>query len=211
MQRMSRMLIKICGMKEFSNVSDVAGLNPAYMGFILFQGSPRYVSPYQVAGLTEAIPGSIKKVGVFVNEPLEEAVKIARSRVFDLLQLHGDENPEYCRRLSEYIPVIKAFRIADSMPDVEAYEASCEFFIFDTRGEGFGGNGTRFNHHLLPDYASGKKYLLAGGISPLDAEIFKTKRYPGMAGFDLNSRFETAPGRKDINLLKSFINTIRND
>lgn len=208
---MSRTLIKICGMKELSNVLDVADLNPKYMGFILYPGSPRYITPVQATELIAAIPASIQKVGVLVNEPLEKAVRTATSKLFDLLQLHGDESPEYCRQLSEYIPVIKAFRISECLPEVKEYESYCEFFIFDTRGDGFGGNGTRFDHDLLRNYSAGKEYLIAGGIGPEDAMICKTEKYPGMAGFDLNSRFETVPGRKDLFLLKKFISTIQND
>lgn len=208
---MKKMLVKICGMKEPSNVSEVARLNPSFMGFILFKGSSRYVTLEHAAQLISSISKSIMKVGVMVNEPLENALIIAGSKLFDLLQLHGDESPEYCRTLSEFLPVIKAFSVGDRLPDVKAYEAFCEFFILDTRGDGFGGNGTKFDHSLLYNYTSLKEYLIAGGISPEDAMTYKTKKYPGMAGFDLNSRFEIAPGIKDINLLRNFIRRIRND
>lgn len=205
---MKRMLIKICGMKDSVNVSEVAGLNPSFIGFILFHSSPRYVTLEEVSELTSSLPETIRKVGVIVNEPLEKAIQMADSKLFDLLQLHGDESPEYCRKLSDYLPLIKAFRIGDRLPDVRAYEAFCEFFILDTHGEGFGGNGTRFDHNLLHNYSSKKEYLLAGGISPGDAMLLRARIFPGMAGVDLNSRFEITPGRKDVNLLKNFINNI---
>ena len=209
---MKDLRIKVCGMRDPGNIAEVVRLKPHYMGFILYKDSPRYVSPESAADLVKDIPPAIKKTGVLVNEPIEHAVSIARSRIFDLLQLHGSESPEYCRILSEHIRIIKAFQISDRLPDNLAdYQPFCNMFLFDSSGKKFGGTGHKFNHETLKDYSLDTGYILGGGISPADADYLRSLNAPRMAGIDLNSRFETAPGVKDINLLKNFIRKIEND
>lgn len=203
--------IKVCGMKDRDNVIAVAALEPDYMGFILYRNSPRYVDPETLHGLLSCVPTAIKKTAVLVNEPLERACRIARSGQFDLFQLHGDETPEYCRKLSEYAELIKAFRITDSLPsDLEAYMPCCKMFLFDTAGSKYGGTGKKFNHNILSFYNLEKDFILSGGISPADAESVACLNFPHLTAADLNSCFEVSPGIKDIGLLKDFIHKIRN-
>lgn len=199
-------------MRDPGNIADVILLKPHYMGFILYRDSPRYVSPESTADLLKDIPTEIKKIGVLVNESIDYALSIARSRIFDLLQLHGSESPDYCRILSEHIPVIKAFQIQDRLPDnLTDYQPFCDMFLFDSAGKKFGGTGSKFDHSVLKDYSLSTEYILGGGISPYDADYVKSLNAPLMAGIDLNSRFETALGVKDINILKNFIKKIEND
>lgn len=199
-------------MTDSLNVEEVTRLNPDYLGFILYKGSPRFVDLKTAARLTENIPSTIIKTGVLVNETLENAICIARSGVFDLLQLHGDETPEYCSWLSEEISIMKAFRIADQLPpDLCDYFPFCKLFLFDSAGEKFGGSGKKFNHSLLEEYDSENEFMLGGGISADDHEHLKTVKNKKLAGIDLNSRFEIRPGIKNINLLKEFIEKIRKD
>ncbi|HEX2919768.1 MAG TPA: phosphoribosylanthranilate isomerase [Bacteroidales bacterium] len=202
--------IKICGLKDPGNIGEIIHLQPDYLGFILYRNSPRYVETKSISGTLEKIPSSIKKVGVLVNEPLSKAIELAERGIFDLLQLHGNEDPQYCIELSKHARLIKAFRVSLSLPpDLEDYMNACDMFLFDTAGPNFGGSGQKFDHSILQDYGSEKKFLLSGGISPSDAHSFQNCIYPKMAGLDINSRFEIRPGFKDINLLKSFIGNIR--
>lgn len=195
-------------MKDPANVSEVAGLKPDYMGFILYRHSPRFIEPEAVEKLKCLIPGSIIKVGVIVNEPLENAVLLAGR--FDMLQLHGNEDVEYCRSLSGFAKIIKAFRISEGLPrDIADYQPYCSLFLFDAAGRLYGGNGTKFDHSHLEDYHLTTQFILSGGISPDDSMIIKNITKKSFAGIDLNSRFEITPGIKDITRLKKFMSKIR--
>ena len=204
--------IKICGMTDAGNISAVCSLGPDYMGFILYKRSPRYVSLEKAAKLVNKIPPSIQKIGVLVNEPFLNAMHIAKSRTFDFLQLHGDENPDYCRKLSVDVPVIKAFRISKNLPgNLADYQPFCSMFLFDTEGKDFGGTGKKFHHDVLNSYKLNTNYILAGGISVNDSHSLRAFTWPVMTGVDLNSRFEVRPGIKDTELLKKFIDNLRTD
>lgn len=204
--------VKVCGLRDPSNIAKVALLKPDFMGFILYEGSPRYVSMKEAVRLVKNIPPSIQKVGVLVNEPFENALEIAQSGVFDLLQLHGTESIEYCKKLFLHIEIIKAFSVSESLPEnLSDYQAVCTIFMFDTAGEKFGGTGKRFDHQILSGYSLNKGFILSGGISAGDSLYIKSMPADRLAGVDLNSRFEDMPGIKNISLLKKFIEKIRND
>jgi phosphoribosylanthranilate isomerase len=207
---MKELLIKVCGLKYPRNVDEVAELQPDYMGFILYKGSQRYVDLQTTEKLVKNIPRSINRVGVLVNEPIETALNIAKSGIFDILQLHGNESTDYCRKLSKHIRIIKAFSVKNNLPnDLSDYQPFCEQFLFDTAGEKQGGNGRSFDHNILKQYSVEKKYILSGGISPNDTDYLKSINTGSLAGVDLNSRFEVKPGIKDIILLKTFIGKLR--
>ena len=199
-------------MKDPDNIKEVIGLNPQYLGFILYRGSPRYVSLDTAGELVKNIPLPVQKVGVIVNEPLENALQIAKSGIFDLLQLHGTESVDYCRKIGEYIRIIKSFPLFDTLPEsLPEYGQFSDMFLFDTAGENYGGNGKMFDHKILNDYSVNMNYILSGGISPSDSTYIKSIVTDKMIGIDLNSRFEIRPGIKDVTLLKNFIEIIRKD
>lgn len=206
---MKKIKIKVCGMKDRDNIIEVAGLCPDFIGFILYKGSPRYVGFEEVQNLIKYIPESIQKVGVLVNEPIENAIDIAQSGVFNFLQLHGSESPEYCRILSSHLGVIKSFSIFDSFPvNMHYYQPYCSMFLFDTAGPKYGGNGKIFDHRILSGYNLETEFILSGGLSANDPAYIKSLSISKMAGVDLNSKFEIKPGLKDFNLLKTFIEKI---
>jgi len=208
---MREIRIKVCGMKDPSNIEEVVKLKPNYMGFILYKGSPRFVSFEQAAGLVKNIPSSILKTAVLVNESFENALRIAQSGVFDLIQLHGNESTEFCRKLSAHIRIIKTFSISDILPEnMKDYEPFCTMFLLDTAaGDKYGGTGKMFNHSILNNYSLNTDYILSGGISAGDSSYVKSINSDRLAGVDLNSRFEVEPGLKDINLLRNFMENIR--
>lgn len=207
---MKEIKIKVCGLNDLKNAEEVAALQPDYMGFILYRGSSRYASLETAGTIIKNIPTSTQKVAVLVNEPYEDALKIAQSGFFDLLQLHGNENPDYCSKLSHQIRLIKVFSVSDILPaNMPDYHEFCEMFLFDTASESYGGSGKVFDHKILSEYKSDKEFILSGGISSDDSPYIKTLKAEKLAAVDLNSRFEVRPGIKDIKLLKYFMEKLR--
>ena len=125
------------------------------------------------------------------------------------LQLHGNETPEICAVLKETgTEVIKAFSVGASFnfKNLEPYLPTCDFFLFDTKGPLPGGNGYRFNWSLLADYPFDKPFFLSGGIGLEYLPALKriAKEALPLYAIDVNSKFETAPGHKDLQTLKEF-------
>jgi phosphoribosylanthranilate isomerase len=151
-------------------------------------------------------------VGVFVNEAHDVALATLRRYGIRIVQLHGDESPEECStfRTEGYV-VIKAIGVS-AAADITAaarYRGCVDMLLFDTKSSGHGGTGRKFDHAILDDYPLDIPYLLSGGIAPGDAAKIASHLYPGMVGIDINSRFESAPGIKDIALLTNFIINLR--
>ncbi|MGG8495508.1 phosphoribosylanthranilate isomerase [Tenacibaculum sp. TC6] len=202
-------------MKYVENIKQVAELQPDYLGFIFYEKSKR-----NFEGIIPDIDKKIKKVGVFVNEYLEIVVSLAEEYKLNALQLHGDESVAYIEELKKYLPkveIIKVFGIKDSFDfnQLQPYEKVVDYFLFDTKGETRGGNGVTFNWKLLENYTSAKPYFLSGGIGIEEAnliqEFMKTPYAKNCKVIDVNSRFETEPGKKSIEQLKKFKNRVAND
>lgn len=200
------MTIKVCGLKEACNIEQLANLPIDIFGFVFYDKSPRF------AGNMGKIPTSaIHKAGVFVNAPFEYVIEKVRIYGLDYVQLHGEESPDECLRFKqEGLKVIKAFGIRNAA-DFDAcpqYENCCDLFLFDTKTENRGGSGQSFDHSLLRSYTGKVPFLLSGGITLQQTEYLKKLRHPLLAGFDLNSRFESAPGIKDTARIAQFINEL---
>lgn len=203
--------IKICGMKFPENITEIAALQPDYLGFIFYDKSPRYVS--------EKLPeinAEIKKVGVFVNAEFAEIMQNAKEYELDFIQLHGDETPEFCKKIEQQsLKVIKAFNLSNTFNFslLNNYIASCSHFLFDAKGAAYGGNGETFDWQLLETYNLEKTYFLSGGIgleNATDLEVFMKNEYAkNCIAIDLNSRFEIKPGFKNKTTLKDFIQQIK--
>ena len=193
-------------MKLENNILDVAELQPDYLGFIFYEKSPRYFN-------TEMpdLPEGIKKIGVFVNAKLDYILDKIEKYDLQGVQLHGQETPELCEQLQAHnMIVIKVFSIKNQFDFkvLEPYEDVCNYYLFDTKGKEPGGNGYTFNWNVLKKYNSNKSYFLSGGIGPdeLDALLLFLKRPESdlCCTLDLNSKFETASGFKDLKKLKDF-------
>lgn len=200
------MIVKVCGMKIPENIEKVANLQPDFMGFIFYPKSPRYAEPLNAEALNK-LPKSIKKIGVFVNEELENILTIAYKYSLDGIQLHGVEVVNICSELRNagYL-VLKAFPITDASNFIvtKKYEGTCDYFLFDTKTDAYGGSGLKFDWSILDAYKGETPFLLSGGISAEDAESILKINHPKMAGIDLNSKFELSPGVKNVKLLDSF-------
>ncbi|PVY40753.1 phosphoribosylanthranilate isomerase [Pontibacter virosus] len=210
---MKDLKIKVCGMRDPENIRQVAALEPDYMGFIFYEGSKRYCENFITPELLTKLPDGIQKVGVFVNEAIEVIQEIVQKYKLDLVQLHGRETPAQCRELQEAgIRVIKAFSVDDqfSFENTLLYERYCEYFLFDTRGNNYGGNGTVFDWEILKGYLSDKPYFLSGGLNldNLQSKEFQKLR-PKPFAIDVNSGFELEPGQKDVEKLNELVTLIK--
>jgi phosphoribosylanthranilate isomerase len=206
------LMIKICGMREPENVLEVAELKPDLMGFIFYRYSPRYATEILDPEIMAEFPHQIRKTGVFVNADFEEITGTIRKYSLDIVQLHGNESPDLCRRLRETgIEVIKAF----SLKGIDDFRLCAEFilctnyFLFDSPTANYGGSGYKYNWNILNKYELGHPFFLSGGISPRDVREILNIINPSFYGIDLNSRFEIEPGLKDIVTLKIFMQKIR--
>ena len=204
------MKVKICGMRSPGNLEQICALSPDYVGFIFYPGSKRFVGTLPDPSLFH-IPGpEIQKVGVFVNEAPASVLHTFETHQLHCVQLHGDESPEYCRRLShEGIPVIKALDARLSRDRLEEYRDQVSCFLFDTPGPGRGGTGQKFDWGLLQKIPAAVPFLLGGGIGPEDAGALLALDHEGLRGVDVNSRFELSPGVKDVEKLQDFMSKLK--
>jgi phosphoribosylanthranilate isomerase len=206
-----KLKLKICGMRDPDNIRSVVKLKPDYLGFIFYSGSPRYFSG--MAGLFhDMIPEGIGKIGVFVNEQPDTVLKCIEAYHLDMIQLHGNETPEYCSYLKDKgIPLIKAIRIntEQDFNDLEVFENICDYFLFDTGGRKFGGTGEKFDWELLGYYNGHLPFFLSGGIGPEDTMIIEKLDFDGLFAIDINSRFEISPGIKNVELIETFMQSIK--
>jgi phosphoribosylanthranilate isomerase len=202
--------IKVCGMKFPENIKAVATLHPDFMGFVFYPKSPRFAEPLDVSVL-DSLPPTIKKIGVFVNENLENILTTVYKYNLDGVQLHGTEMMKMCRKLRKAgLIVIKAFPVAEAynFKVTKRYEGTCNYFLFDTQTDSFGGSGVKFDWGMLDEYVGKTPFLLSGGIEADDAQAILKIEHPKFAGIDLNSKFEVKPGEKNLELLKEFLSLL---
>lgn len=194
-------------MREPANVSEVAQLQPDYLGFIFYPGSSRFVG--ETLNIP-ALPAEIKKTGVFVKAELRYILDKIEQYRLAAVQLHGDESPAFCAALRDANPdisIIKAFRVNEAFDFAQtvAFAKSCTFFLFDTKAKQYGGTGKKFNWDLLANYSGQTPFFLSGGIGPGDAPQLQAFSHPKWVGIDLNSGFEISPANKNIEALERFI------
>lgn len=203
------MKIKVCGMKDTDNMSDLWQLPINYMGLIFYSKSPRFADGVDASFLDD-MPKDIEKVGVFVNADIDYILDKVKKYKLDMVQLHGRESVPFCEELSKSVPIIKVFSVSDKsdLANAKDYEHVSKYFLFDTKTSEHGGSGIKFDWKILDAYQGETPFFLSGGISAEDVEIIKNISHPMLHGLDLNSRFETSPGMKDVGLLKKFIKEI---
>ncbi|MGZ3764502.1 MAG: phosphoribosylanthranilate isomerase [Mucilaginibacter sp.] len=204
------MKIKICGLKHPENIKAVAAFAPDYIGFICYAPSPRYATELQIETLA-ALPAAIYKTAVFVNEDAEIIAKLTDTYNFDAIQLHGNEDPEFCNSLRNKVTVIKAFGVDKDFDfeRLDKFAGKVDYFLFDTKTEKHGGSGLTFDWSLLNNYKLDVPFFLSGGLSLENLEEVRSINHPQFYGVDLNSRFEIEPGLKDIEKLKNAFDILR--
>lgn len=217
-------------MRDADNIRAVAALGIDFLGFIFYPQSPRYTR--KAIPETELIADTAtasrrndmvmrkpQRVGVFVDETPQAIIAHIHNDQLDYVQLHGHELPEMIDNLKRTVipdirhslKVIKAFSISkpDDLLQTKAYEGIADLFLFDTPTESYGGSGKKFDWQMLQAYDGHTPFLLSGGIGPEDIDRIRTFEHPQCIGIDLNSRFETAPGIKDVEALRRFTEELR--
>lgn len=204
--RQRELKLKICGMKFSENIKEVATLQPDYMGFIFYEKSKR-----NFEGEIPIISDKIKKTGVFVNVSIDFIFEKVRKYNLKAIQLHGDESPEFCKKIKQKdMEIIKVFSVGESFDFsvLRAYENVVDYFLFDTKGKERGGNGIVFNWELLKNYSIKKPYFLSGGIGLESVEslqkFLQSEASKNCYTIDINSKFETKPGLKNLEKLIKF-------
>jgi phosphoribosylanthranilate isomerase len=196
--------LKVCGMRESRNILEVSKLLPDYMGFIFYKKSPRFIG--EQFKLPEDFPAEIKKVGVFVNASSDEMKKQQETFSLDVLQLHGDETPEQLRELkASKVTIFKVFSIDENFnfDTTKPFAEYADYFLFDTKGKNYGGNGQRFKWTILEKYDQSTPFILSGGLNPENIRQGRELQGMNLHGFDLNSGVESEPGLKDPDKIRS--------
>lgn len=199
-------------MRDPSNIEELVNLNPDYIGFIFYPRSKRFVGEKIDTDIHALIPVYIQKVGVFVDEPFDSLLEKFRDNKLNMVQLHGNELPDYCERLKKIgIPIIKVFNLSSDFDftTIEPFEPFCDYYLFDTATPLKGGSGKKFDWEKVDHYTGIKPFFLSGGISGEDMQNIKTLNNKHLHAIDLNSRFEIEPGVKDIPKLKTFVESLR--
>jgi phosphoribosylanthranilate isomerase len=210
------MRIKVCGMTLPEQVMALDEMGVDLAGFIFYPKSPRYIGNKISPEKMKQIKGKIAKVGVFVNMPYDDLMKTVDDYRLDMVQLHGDETPIFCEKVSNYVTVVKAFRLSDNDPIewmVKPFHDYSDMYMFDTLGSGYGGTGKKFDWEVLKKSVINKIYFLSGGIEAGDVE--KLKEFitepagKKLFAIDINSKFEVSAGIKDIEKVRKFVTGLK--
>jgi phosphoribosylanthranilate isomerase len=217
------MQVKVCGMRKPGNIAEMLALPIDMIGFIFYPKSKRYIGKEKKLPAWIAENGDsfnlIKKVGVFVNAGTADVLNAIHDYELDYVQLHGDESPGYCQELEllwsassiRAAKLVKAFAVDEQFDFAvtSPYEDYCSFFVFDTKGAGFGGTGKQFDWSLLEKYEGNTPFLLSGGITEDSVEAILDLDHPLLFGVDINSKFEMEPGLKEVNKVRDFVQKIK--
>ncbi len=198
--------VKICGITSYEDAAAAMEMGADLLGFNFYAPSPRYVSPDRAAEIIHRLPAFVDVAGVFVNNSLDEVREITNQCQLDWVQLHGDENTEFCRWLAyDSVKTMKALRIrgADDLQQVDSFFTDA--ILLDAySSECYGGTGRTFDWNIVGHI--GRRVFLAGGINPDNAAAAVEL---GVYGIDVCSGVETEPGKKDHKKMKALFDNIR--
>lgn len=198
------MQVKICGITNLEDALLCCELGADALGFIFYSMSKRFITYEKAKEIINQLPNFIVKVGVFVNHPFEEVNVNAKEIGLNIIQLHGEESPEYINEIS--LPVIKSFRVNETFDFSRLDKYPKCSFLLDTFSEHEpGGTGKTFNWETIPKSIR-NKIILAGGISVENIESVFREVQP--QAVDLSSSVESSPGIKDHKKLKEFFSLV---
>ena len=194
--------LKICGLSRLEDVIAVNRHGADYAGFVFFEKSKRYVDPYKANELIELLRSDIKPVGVFMDEPLDNVIRIARISGVEMVQLHGHESEEYVEYVKRTLdrPVIKAYKASEEGALEKASNSNADYVMIDSGA----GSGKKFDWSILMDFK--RDYFLAGGLDP--ESVGEAIRMLEPVAVDVSSGVET-DGIKDEKKIAEFIKAVR--
>jgi phosphoribosylanthranilate isomerase len=201
--------VKVCGITNYEDAKLAIEQGVDALGFNFFPSSPRYIPPEEACAIIRRLPPFVVTVGLFVNVPeVQDVTKTARAAGVQIVQLHGDESPEYCRELAGW-PLIKALRIgANGIPE-NLQDYAVRSFLLDAKDDVlFGGTGKSFEWRLTQNISRYFPIILAGGLRP--DNVFEAIRIVQPYAVDVCSGVESVPGKKDPGKLIEFMNEVRN-
>jgi len=202
--------IKICGLTNLEDARFASGLFVDYLGFIFYDKSSRFIEPAKAGAIINWLEGP-EKIGVFVNQPLDEVNSLAKQTGLDYVQLHGTETPEYCELIER--PIIKVLHITLDTSEkllqakVNEYNDCVDYFLFDTKvGDQWGGTGKTFDWSIVKNITS-KPYFLSGGLNFQNVQNAIGELNP--FAVDISSGIEEEPGLKDLEKMEEFVHAVR--
>jgi phosphoribosylanthranilate isomerase len=202
--------IKICGLTNLEDARFASGLFVDYLGFIFYDKSPRFIDPAKAGAIINWLEGP-EKIGVFVNQSLDEVNELAKQTGLDYVQLHGNETVEYCELIEK--PIIKVIHITldttlEILQDkVNEFNEVVDYFLFDTKvGDQWGGTGITFDWNIIKNIKS-KPYFLSGGLN--SKNVTHALELLDPFAVDISSGIEEEPGLKDLEKMKEFVHAVR--
>lgn len=211
----NQLKLKVCGLTKIEQIQDLIDLKVDFLGFIFYDKSPRFVlNKLSLEEISEIEHSG--KVGVFVNEDLDNIIEISEKANLNFIQLHGDENDNFILELNEKlnpeIKIIKVIRIGNQTSDelqktINQQPQIIDYLLFDTDSKAFGGTGKTFDWKILNEIKITIPYFLSGGISLENIHQLSTINHQPIA-LDINSKFEIEPGNKDLEKIKEFLSLI---
>lgn len=201
-------MVKICGITSLEDARAAVEEGADALGFMFYAKSSRNLSPEKAAEIIGNLPASVRKVGVFVDAPIEEIKAVVLTTGVDTIQLHGGESPDICAALTG-VTVYKAFRVKDATSLAHLKDYCVAGWLLDSYVPGaHGGTGATFNWDLAAAAIKlGTPVILAGGLTPANVEEAIRKVHP--YGVDVSSGVESAPGKKDREKIRAFIQAAR--
>lgn len=207
--------VKICGLKTAEAAERAVALGASHVGFIFFPKSPRNIEPDDAGRIADRIRGQAKIVAVTVNADNDELDEIVSALNPDILQLHGSEDAERLLTVKAMygLPVMKALSVreASDLEKIDAFIGIADRFLFDAKppkGSDLpGGNGVSFDWKLLDALDGSVDYMLSGGLNA--DNIGEAMAQTSAHAIDISSGVESAPGVKDLKLMESFFNAVR--
>jgi len=199
--------IKICGITNEEDALRSAHYGAAALGFIFYQPSPRYIKPEDARKIIGVLPDDLVKIGVFVNEKAAEIKRVIKYCALDMIQLHGDESPDFCREFPASL-IIKAVELKNENDLNQAFDYDVAALLVDSRHAGlYGGTGKKSNWELACRIKKNKSLILSGGLN--EANIADALQKIAPAALDINSGVELIPGKKDHAKLARIFDIIR--
>ncbi len=194
--------VKICGITNIDDALLAVDAGADALGFVFHRKSPRCIEPEQAAEIIGRLPPFVLSVGLFVNAELDFVNATAQRCRLEIVQLHGDETPDFCRGVNRR--VVKAFRVKDqhSLDPMKDYRVSG--YLLDAYApQAYGGTGLTFNWEIARDAAKYGPIILAGGLTPDNVRMAVETVRP--YAVDVSSGVEASPGRKDPLKVREFV------